>query len=697
MKITLVREEKESGREAVSTCEADVLLERIKTETKAAHVTALRTMLLYTTPDARGHYEHIDKLPRIYPAVEYGRSRDGGRKLKRYNGIVMLEVNGLAGLSEVELVKEQARLLPQTWAAITGSSGRSVKIWVKFVLPDGNLPVKEENITLFHACAYRMAVQCYQPILPFPITLKEPNPAQSCRMTLDTDPYFNPDAIAFCQAQPFSMPGEQTFHQRKLAEKNPLLRLKPGFETSETFTILFETTLGKALDEMQNWKRGDTLHPLLVCLAENCFKAGIPEEETVRQVMIHYYRQADEQDVRITIHNLYRECKGFGKKSALTPEQKISLQLEEFMGRRYEFRFNTVSNDLEFRQKDSIHFYFQPVDQRARNSISMDALQEGIKVWDRDVNRYLASNRVPLYNPVEDYLCSVGRWDGKDRIHALADLVPCNNPHWRQLFYRWFLNMVAHWRGLNKQYANSTSPLLVGAQGFRKSTYCRIILPPELRFGYTDSLDFRNKRDAEMYLGRFMLINIDEFDQVSMNQQGFLKHLLQKPVANLRKPYGSSIQEMRRYASFIGTSNQKDLLTDPSGSRRFICIEVTAPINTNVTINYRQLYAQAMEAITKGERYWFDDTDEAILKESNREFEQISPLEQLFHCHFRSPEEGETGEQLSAMQIIEYLQEKNKAINLSQSSITTFGRILKRNQIQSKRTKKGMIYEVIKL
>ena len=140
-----------------------------------------------------------------------------------------------------------------------------------------------------------------------------------------------------------------------------------------------------------------------------------------------------------------------------------------------------------------------------------------------------------------------------------------------------------------------------------------------------------------------MLINIDEFDQVSINQQGFLKHLLQKPVANLRKPYGSSIQEMRRYASFIGTSNQKDLLTDPSGSRRFICIEVTAPIDTNVTINYRQLYAQAMEAIVKGERYWFDDADEAILRETNREFEQMSPVEQLFHCYFRSPEEGEEG------------------------------------------------------
>ena len=65
-----------------------------------------------------------------------------------------------------------------------------------------------------------------------------------------------------------------------------------------------------------------------------------------------------------------------------------------------------------------------------------------------------------------------------------------------------------------------------------------------------------------------------------------MKHLLQKPVANLRKPYGNTIREMRRYASFIGTSNQKDLLTDPSGSRRFICIEVTAPIQNE---RYHQL------------------------------------------------------------------------------------------------------------
>lgn len=93
--------------------------------------------------------------------------------------------------------------------------------------------------------------------------------------------------------------------------------------------------------------------------------------------------------------------------------------------------------------------------------------------------------------------------------------------------------MTAHWRGLDRQHGNSTSPLLVGAQGYRKSTFCRILLPPELRFGYTDSIDFKSKQDAERSLGRFFLINIDEFDQISVSQQGFLKHLLQKPVANL--------------------------------------------------------------------------------------------------------------------------------------------------------------------
>ena len=256
--------------------------------------------------------------------------------------------------------------------------------------------------------------------------------------------------------------------------------------------------------------------------------------------------------------------------------------------------------------------------------------------------------------------------------------------------------MVAHWRGIDKQHGNNTSPLLVGSQGYRKSTFCRILLPPELRFGYTDSIDFKSKQEAERSLDRFFLINIDEFDQINANQQGFLKHLLQKPVANLRKPYGTTIQEMRRYASFIGTSNLKDLLTDPSGSRRFICIEVTGPIQTNVTINYHQLYAQAMHDIMKGERYWLDDTDEAIVKEYNREFERVDPLEELFLCHFRGAEESEEGEWLTAMQIFNDLQQKTRD-KLAINRIAAFGRTLRKLDILNKKSNRGTLYHLVRI
>ena len=69
-------------------------------------------MLEYTSHGSGGTYGHIDKLPRICPATEYGRNREGERRMKRYNGIVLLEVGGLSGMSEAELVKNTAALLP---------------------------------------------------------------------------------------------------------------------------------------------------------------------------------------------------------------------------------------------------------------------------------------------------------------------------------------------------------------------------------------------------------------------------------------------------------------------------------------------------------------------------------------------------------------------------------------------------------
>ena len=689
MKIGLIR--KENATEVWSVCTIDTFIEKVKRESRGQYISRLREALP-SMQGSEGRFVFIDKIPRVYPVAEFRRTNDGGRKFKRYNGIVMVEVNQLSGIAEAEYVKQQVSLLPQTYAAFVGSSGRSVKVWIRFSLPDGSLPETEELASLFHVQAYRLAVQCCQPLIPFPITLKEPSLEQNFRMTLDEAPYFHPDAPSFCVEQPLSVSDETSFREQQRMEENPLARMDLTYDSYHTLTVMFQSALKRALEIVENWHRGNDLTPVLAPLAGECFKSGIPEEEAVYRTLKHFYEYKDEVGVRATFRNVYAEMKGFGSRPSITREQDTALRLEDFLKRRYVIRFNSVTDELEFRERNSIRFSFRPLDKRARNSIAIHALKEGIQAWDRDIDRFLNSESIPVYNPVEEYLYEVGEWDGRDRIRELADKVVCRHPHWRDLFYRWFLSIVAHWLGRDKQHGNATTPVLIGPQGFRKSTFCRILLPPEPRFGYTDSLDFSSKRDAERYLGRFFLVNLDEFDQISVNQQAFLKHLLQKPSASIRKPYGTNILEMRRYASFIATSNHSDLLTDLSGNRRFICVEVTEPIDTNITINYGQLYAQAVHAVMHGERYWLDDTDEAILKESNEEFRQVSPLEHLFLSRFSIASlEEEEGEWMMAMDVFNHLQAGTRE-KLPIGKLSHLGRLLKKWNVPYKRWGKGSLY-----
>ena len=687
------------GTPTMRTLDINLQIEAMKHETKAQPISNLRTSIRYASPDAK--LDDAKKLAKVIPAAAF-RKTANGIQMTAYNGIIQIEVNHLANLMEVNRVKQEAEELSQTYLAFMGSSGHSVKIWVRFTRPDKSLPKNREEAEIFQAHAYRKAVSLYQPILSYSIELKNPALEQFCRQTYDPELYYNPDSTIMYMRQPMEMPSETTYQEAVQAETSPFKRLIPGYDSLETLSALFEVALNKACQSLSELQPGiyprsdEDLKPLLVQLAENCFQAGIPEEETARWAIAHLYRQKKEFLIRQTVQSVYTIAKGFGKKSPLSAEQELELRTEEFMQRRYEFRYNTMTTVTEYRERNTFCFYFRPLSSRVRNSIAMNARLEGLSLWDRDVVRYLDSDRIPIFNPIEDFLFGLDvRWDGHDRIRELAARVPCNNRHWADLFYRWFLNMVAHWRQTDRKYANCTVPLLVGPQAYRKSTFCRSLLPPELQAYYTDRIDFSNKRDAEISLNRFALINMDEFDQNRVNQQAFLKHILQKPIVNVRRPHGTATQEMRRYASFIGTSNHKDLLTDTSGSRRYIVVDVTGPIDCS-PIDYEQLYAQAMHDLYKGERYWFDPEEEKVMNESNHEFQVMPIAEQLFHEYFRAATEGEECEQFLAIEILEQVQHDSK-IRVSDCNIIQFGRILQKNRVPSVHTKRGNVYRVVRI
>lgn len=687
------------GTPTMRTLDINLQIEAMTHETKAQPISNLRTSIRYASPDAK--LDDAKKLAKVIPAAAF-RKTANGIQMTAYNGIIQIEVNHLANLMEVNRVKQEAEELSQTYLAFMGSSGHSVKIWVRFTQPDKSLPKNREEAEIFQAHAYRKAVSLYQPILSYSIELKNPALEQFCRQTYDPELYYNPDSTIMYMRQPMEMPSETTYQEAVQAETSPFKRLIPGYDSLETLSALFEVALNKACQSLSELQPGiyprsdEDLKPLLVQLAENCFQAGIPEEETARWAIAHLYRQKKEFLIRQTVQSVYTIAKGFGKKSPLSAEQELELRTEEFMQRRYEFRYNTMTTVTEYRERNTFCFYFRPLSSRVRNSIAMNARLEGLSLWDRDVVRYLDSDRIPIFNPIEDFLFGLDvRWDGHDRIRELAARVPCNNRHWADLFYRWFLNMVAHWRQTDRKYANCTVPLLIGPQAYRKSTFCRSLLPPELQAYYTDRIDFSNKRDAEISLNRFALINMDEFDQNRVNQQAFLKHILQKPIVNVRRPHGTATQEMRRYASFIGTSNHKDLLTDTSGSRRYIVVDVTGPIDCS-PIDYEQLYAQAMHDLYKGERYWFDPEDEKVMNESNQEFQVMPIAEQLFHEYFRAATEGEECEQFLAIEILEQVQHDSK-IRVSDCNIIQFGRILQKNRVPSVHTKRGNVYRVVRI
>ena len=388
-----------------------------------------------------------------------------------------------------------------------------------------------------------------------------------------------------------------------------------------------------------------------------------------------------------------------GKKVDKNSIRENIVNMMQLLESRYDFRYNTVMKYVEYLPKDKGWYGYQPVDPRVQKRMTLEVQLADIRVSIKDVRNFLESDYIKNYNPIDEYLFQCyDKWDGKDHIRALARTVPTANPHWADWFYTWFLGMVDQWRGYShRQYGNSVAPLLISKQGYNKSTFCRRLLPPELQWGYSDNLILSEKRQVYQAMAQFMVINLDEFNQISPQvQQGFLKNLIQLPTLKYKPPYGSHVMEFPRLASFIATSNMKDILSDPSGNRRFIGVELTGPIDVSVRPNYQQLFAQALSALNNGEKSYFDAQQVKLIMKSNSQFEIIQPIDQYFLLYFELVEDEKEGDYLTAAEIFDYLK-KQIGSSLKVNSLMGFGRKLANmNELKHKRFADGMKYLVKK-
>lgn len=343
------------------------------------------------------------------------------------------------------------------------------------------------------------------------------------------------------------------------------------------------------------------------------------------------------------------------EKSMIMGANPMLEELQNYLNENFDFRYNVLTDMPECKPKNTTTY--RMIDKRMMNSLTYKAMMEGIECKDADVKRFLFSDQIATHHPFKDYLATLPEWDGTDRVTMLGARIS-GKSMWLNGFHRWMLGMVAQWLGYPARCANALAPILISAeQGMCKSTFCSILLPEELRAYYTDKFAITSTSGCEQKISTFGLINMDEFDQYTERMLTLLKNLMQMKKVNYRKCFKAYFSDLPRIASFIGTSNEKSLLTDETGSRRFLCIEIEKPIDCS-PIDYTQLYAQLKFELESGKRYWLSKEEELEIEQHNRAFYRHSPEEEAFYKMFTLPRDNEPSMNLSATDIYNQLQKR---------------------------------------
>jgi len=371
--------------------------------------------------------------------------------------------------------------------------------------------------------------------------------------------------------------------------------------------------------------------------------------------------------------------------------------VQEFLATGYDLRRNLISGKIEFRECGTEHFRVLTRDEL--NSILMvaEAALPEVKRLRDSLTTVIYSRATPDYDPVADWLHNLTEWDGMNYVDALFNHIPGLSAEERYWLHVWLRSAVAHWLQMDMLHGNELVPTFIGEQGCGKSTFCQQLLPPHLREYYLDHVNLCNKFDKEMALTNNLLVNIDELDQVRPSQQAELKQLFSKSRVNGRPIYGKAQEDRMRYASFVATTNNHHPLHDPTGSRRFLCIEIPAGqlIDNQSLINYEQLYAQVLAELNRGERYWFTEDETRAIQRHNAPYQSTVDLERIVLDSFRQPAADEPCTPITMMSVIEVVMRDYPFIRPSHATKIQLGNALAAQGFRTKREERGMTYFAI--
>lgn len=417
--------------------------------------------------------------------------------------------------------------------------------------------------------------------------------------------------------------------------------------------------------------------------------------------------------------------KPVGKKPRKTKQEVVCDYIYENYGQWDSIRFDDIANKVQLLKPVKQVGYDGKMEEVTRwqyltdadiNSMVCNCCKEmGVNIGTKEIKTVLnaGDDYIKHVNPLQDYVYSRKPYDPinePDWLEMVGNFVTLKYPadwseeekqklyaRWLQEFKMWVVGMVAGWMRMDN--ANQAVLLLIGKQGIYKTTFLEYLLPPELRHYCTKLSSTRElKKDDRLRIVEFGMVNLDELDAMGRHEMNVLKSVITATDVNERVAYGHTKERRPRIASFCGSSNNKECLTDLTGLRRFWPYEIEdikKPQYHFTDLLYDRMYAQALYLYESSFKYWYDSSENEELEQYKEEFRMKDAEEDLLMIYFDIPHDS-GGVFMTAAQI------QDKLISMGgikrPMHVAQFGRIL--SKMGFKKTKKGslrtsgyMVYE----
>ena len=575
---------------------------------------------------------------------------------------------------ELNILKRKAIADPHTLLCYITMSGNGLRIIFTYeIAPEfSGVPKDEEEVKKFEAYyqqAFYAGNAYYEKLLGAKADMQCKNITRLSGLAHDPEVFLRPqsEVIPFTAEE---ISTAATAYVKQSKEDKQMQRIQTYFDT------LIAPQLAKAKIEFRSGSHNDYVMRVGYKLAERRFSKKV----ALRWAMQKFGK--DYSDTEQVINSCFANASPHGKQGGSGDNRGDSKtatveEIKSFLDGHISLRFNEITSRVEYEiPADNTDAHrFMPVNDRIVNSL-WSQMSTITRVNIQDMYRVIESDYVPVFNPFKEYLNNLSKPGEQDYIRELAQTVRVKGGEqeqklWHLYLKKWLVGMVASW--LSEDVVNNVILVLIGEQGAYKTTWFNYLLPPPLKqYFYTKTNANRMSKDDILTLAQYALVCCEELDTMRPAELNQLKAAVTMPSIDERAAYAHYHEHRKHIASFCGTGNNTQFLSDPTGNRRWLPFEVESILSPREhPFHYEGIYAQALSLYTSGFQYWFTKEEIQELNRHNKQFETPHLEHELVDLYFRRPIDSELGEFISvarALQMISNgISQKLSAVNVGRA------------------------------